>query len=480
MERDPRDLLQQAVADIDTHPDLVTIERRARRRRTGLMLGVVAAVAVGVAGLIGVTLGLAGATDDARPVVGEVPPADPAPPEPVDPVEESVEDTAGETSPPPEASQTAAAARRDGVLEEVAALPFDIRVNPDLAGVVPGAEVRIPTDEGVWVVSRPNWALLDLTPPLVGDPSGLYGRDFVDLIGYGEVLLLDADESRIVRAYPFQDLAPQALAIVEQAVYCTRQGDGGRADSMLCRVDRETLEPTVRVFPWDDRSLYLDPTEIHIPDHWIVNDPVGEPLFGDLQVSDGQVISVGPDRETRVDPQTLELLAEDGVSEEDVVPEEDVAPEQDVDPNEVTTEDESLIADLLRLADSFNEQNLATMPFGEEVALGLGDQLHASRSLPELVDPGGWSIDVADFRGYAGPFSALDVARDAGATVVSVGDYDRCVAPPTSAPEEVAALRRVSVQPVLGAQESCLRWWSVDLFLDDGRIVAVTLDLYGP
>lgn len=475
MERDPRDLLQEAVADIDTHPDLDKIELRARRRRTGQVLAIVAAVAVGAAGFIGVTLGLAGATDSGLPVIGEVAPGEPAPPEPVESPEESDDEgTTDEVPPPTEASQTASDARRDGVLEEVAALPFDVRVNPDLVAAVPGADVRIPAAEGVWVVSRPNWALLDLMPPLLGDPSGLYGRDFIDLIGYGEVLLLDADESKIVRAYPFQDLAPQALAITGQAVYCTRQGDGGIPDSMLCRVDRETLEATVRVFPWDDGSVFLNPAEIHVPSHWIVDAPLDEPLFGDLQVDDGVLLSLGNQQTTRVDPQTLELLPEE------TIPGEDVVPEEEVDPDEATAEDERLIADLLRLADDHREQNLAQMPFGDEVALGLGDQLHASRSLPELVDPDGWSIDVADFRGYAGPFSALDVARDAGATVVSVGDYDRCVAPPTSAPEEVAALRRVSVQPVLGAQESCLRWWSVDLFLDEGRIVAVTLDLYGP
>lgn len=469
MARDPRDLLQEAVADIDTHPDLATIEIRARRRRTGQVLAIVAAIAVGAAGLIGVTLGLAGSADDALPVIGEVPPAEPAPPETDEPAEESVDEApTDEVTPPPDGSQTAADARRDGVLEEVAALPFDVRVNPDLAGVRPGAEVRIPADEGVWVVSRPNWELLDLMPPLLGDQTGLYGRDFVDLIGYGEVLLLDADETEIVRAYPFQDLAPQALAITDQALFCTRQGDGGLPDSMLCRVDRENLEPTVRVFPWDDRSPYLDPAEIHVPSHWTVDEPLDEPRFGDLQTSDGQLISVGNERTTRVDPQTLELLHEGSESEEDV------------DPEGVTVEDERLIADLLRLADDPTQQNVAAMPFGDEVALGLGDQLHLSRDLDDLGDPQGWVIDVADFRAYSGPFSALEVARDAGTTVVSVGEYDRCVSPPAPAPEELATLRRVSVQPVLGPQDSCLRWWSVDLYLEDERIVAVTLDLYEP
>jgi len=43
----------------------------------------------------------------------------------------------------------------------------------------------------------------------------------------------------------------------------------------------------------------------------------------------------------------------------------------------------------------------------------------------------------------------------------------------------VADLRRVSVLP--RDMESCLQWWTVDLFLTlDGKIAAVTLDLWEP
>lgn len=52
------------------------------------------------------------------------------------------------------------------------------------------------------------------------------------------------------------------------------------------------------------------------------------------------------------------------------------------------------------------------------------------------------------------------------------------VQPP--APDGLADLRRVSVQPELG-DRSCLEWWTVDLFVaDDGSIAAVTMDLYEP
>lgn len=470
MERDPRDLLQAAAPEIDSDPDIARIERRARRRRTGRLVAVAAAVAAGAVAVVGVGFGLAG-PDDARPVISEVPPTEPVQPESV--VEEAHRENPGDdASSTAEPSQSDVEARRDGVVPELAALPFELRVDSSRAAVVPEAQVRIEAEEGVWVVSRPDLDQIDLGRPVVGDTSGLYGRDFVDLNLYGEVLLLDADEERILRAYPFPELAPQALAIDDDALYCTRQGDGGAPDSMLCRVDRDSLDVRARVFPWGDGSVYLDPSQIHVPDRWSVADPSEGAWFGELRFIDGDLVSIGQAGRVRVDRQTLELL------EEPVTPAEG-GNEDDVDPAEVTSEDERLVAAFLRFADD-PSQGTQALPFAGDVALGLGSQLHVIRTAPELAEADGWWLDVADFRAYAGPFSALEVARDAGETVVSVGAYDRCVAAPTPAPEQVAAFRRVGVQPELGPQDSCLQWWSVDLYLDDGRIVAVSLDLYEP
>jgi hypothetical protein len=36
----------------------------------------------------------------------------------------------------------------------------------------------------------------------------------------------------------------------------------------------------------------------------------------------------------------------------------------------------------------------------------------------------------------------------------------------------------VSIQPELAT--SCLEWWTVDFFVDDDVVQAVTLDLFGP
>lgn len=69
-------------------------------------------------------------------------------------------------------------------------------------------------------------------------------------------------------------------------------------------------------------------------------------------------------------------------------------------------------------------------------------------------------------------------ARD---VVVSVGPHPHCASPPVPAPAEVASLRRVSVQPSPESGDSCLSWWTVDLFLTpEGEVAAVTLDIWEP
>lgn len=149
-----------------------------------------------------------------------------------------------------------------------------------------------------------------------------------------------------------------------------------------------------------------------------------------------------------------------------------------------TAEDEELIQSFLRFAADPDPDSAELMPFAEEVALGLGDALQASRSRAELAYAGGWSIDMEGeelFRAYAGPFSALDLATDASDVVVSVGPHRHCASPPVPAPAEVSGLRRVSVQPSPDSIDSCLQWWTVDLFLTpEGKVAAVTLDIWEP
>lgn len=138
-----------------------------------------------------------------------------------------------------------------------------------------------------------------------------------------------------------------------------------------------------------------------------------------------------------------------------------------------------MIGAFLRFANHPDREQADALPFAERVRLGLGSQLHVTRSAAELADPDAWAIEVEHFRAAVGPFSALELARNAPETTVSVGEHPHCVSPPTPAPVDVRDLRRVSVQP--SASETCLQWWSVDFFMNDNsEIEAVTLDFWEP
>jgi hypothetical protein len=144
--------------------------------------------------------------------------------------------------------------------------------------------------------------------------------------------------------------------------------------------------------------------------------------------------------------------------------------------------DEALMHALISFARSPGPGTRATIPFADRVRLGLADRLLIERRSAELERPESWVLDVeCCFRGGVGAFSALELLKRASAVTVSVGPHPHCVSPPVPNPPEVAALRRVSAQPKQGPGESCLQWWTVDVFLlPDGRIAAVTLDHYEP
>jgi hypothetical protein len=156
---------------------------------------------------------------------------------------------------------------------------------------------------------------------------------------------------------------------------------------------------------------------------------------------------------------------------------------------DVRPEEQRMVEDLVAFAQAPDPGRLALLPFADEVALGLADQVIARRPRDELLDPEVWSLG-ADllFRERVGPYSALDTLAEwnvnaAGILIremqVTVGPHDHCVSPPVPAPPELAGLRRVSVQPV--GEVPCLLWWTVDLFLtEDGTIAGITLDLYEP
>lgn len=118
-------------------------------------------------------------------------------------------------------------------------------------------------------------------------------------------------------------------------------------------------------------------------------------------------------------------------------------------------------------------------PLAPGVSLGLGADVIRWVKGDDIVDPQSWRLP-GPFAGSAGPFSALDVvAGSNGSYRLSVGPHARCAGPPIDPPPALRSLRQLSIQP--RSPDSCLQWWSVDLFINDvGQIQAATLDLWEP
>jgi hypothetical protein len=261
--------------DVPPAPDPVAAVRAGMRHRQRVRRLQAATAALAV---VGIALG-------ASTVLGD------------DPKRTRITPVPGASAAVPGPSQTAEDADRDGVVPAVAALPFRSRVGIVASQVTP---------EGVWALSR---------MPSPGDPStgavgspGSYGKTFVAATEYGEVLLLDATRSRIVRAFPLPGLPPQRLLVTKAAVYCERQGDGGLPDSMLCRIDRRSLTWKVRVFPSTlDSGFAPPPPDRFMPTNWTISAPLGEAVFQTLQLQAGELVVSGSRATGRIDPLTLEL-----------------------------------------------------------------------------------------------------------------------------------------------------------------------------
>lgn len=142
-----------------------------------------------------------------------------------------------------------------------------------------------------------------------------------------------------------------------------------------------------------------------------------------------------------------------------------------------TAGDEALIAAFFEFVGQPGGVTAAALPLAPAVSLGLAEEIVKVVGAAELAGPEAWTIDRADFRAWAGPFSVLDFANEPAA--ITIGSYARCAAPPVAAPAGFDGHRRLSIQPTEAT--SCLEWWTVDFFLsDEGLIEAITLDLFEP
>ncbi len=128
--------------------------------------------------------------------------------------------------------------------------------------------------------------------------------------------------------------------------------------------------------------------------------------------------------------------------------------------------------------------SLGGVPFAEQVALGLGPTILTTVRRGDLANPRVWDLTMEGYAGRSGalnPFVALrKYGRQGVPAVISTGNHDHCASPPLPVPAEVTKDLQVVIQPSWDVIDSCLEWFSVDLFVRKGLIVAVTLSLFEP
>ncbi len=143
---------------------------------------------------------------------------------------------------------------------------------------------------------------------------------------------------------------------------------------------------------------------------------------------------------------------------------------------------QQLADEFVAFTKSLSPSDRGALPFADQVALGLGplilDELPAER----LSERDAWNMSVPFFRGggeevtsIIGNVSRLDNWR------VWMGEHNHCAGAPMPAPKGYEEHTRLSIQPIVAPPlGSCLQWFTVDLFVRDGKIEAVTFDRWEP
>jgi hypothetical protein len=111
-------------------------------------------------------------------------------------------------------------------------------------------------------------------------------------------------------------------------------------------------------------------------------------------------------------------------------------------------------------------------PWAPRVTLSASDgQARKTLTDRQAVDPRQW--------GFEEPFTQLSIlqvlASSKGRFRVELGPHSRCVGPVQRPPKAFDGLRQISITPS-AAHDSCLDWWAVDLYVNDGQIAGVGLD----
>jgi hypothetical protein len=301
------------------HEELTSGGTPRQRRRLGQGRGrLVPALAGFVVILVLITAGwLARPTNSTQPTHHPTPSTSPSVPGP-SPTDELGTEVDPETLKIPDVpgpSQSAADAARDTIDPRVAALPLIRRVQPGTS--VTGEITAVSTPEGLWIIADPDVYSLTGKKALCL-PGTSTGVAYTVCRPYREILLLSPDLRKVIRAYPFPDvaIAPGWLVVTPDAIYCGRRGDEWQQKSMICRINRPSpsadtpLTLIGRIFPSPPiKGVPGRGPESFTgwPGTWSNNSPSTWGSFNGAELRAGRLQILGENAEpvTQLDPQTL-------------------------------------------------------------------------------------------------------------------------------------------------------------------------------
>lgn len=133
----------------------------------------------------------------------------------------------------------------------------------------------------------------------------------------------------------------------------------------------------------------------------------------------------------------------------------------------------------IRFAHEPSEATAAAVTFGEVVGIGLGGDLLRDLDAVERADRLSWKLPLDNRWGRDGSASALDLLGTTPSLGLTRDRIDSCASEAGPGPASMASLTRLTLEPA--DIDTCLNWFAVDLFLDDGgAVVGVTVELWDP
>lgn len=118
------------------------------------------------------------------------------------------------------------------------------------------------------------------------------------------------------------------------------------------------------------------------------------------------------------------------------------------------------------------------LPLAATVQLGLHNSLEIERTPDELADVESWIVPRSEYAGFSGPFNVLDPIRRGRTLNITEGPQPHCAGPPLDPPPGLEDAMLVSGQPK--QSDSCIDWFSLNVWMQNGEVTAITLELFGP